>query len=655
LPLATRHFSLALITSLLLLAAFLRLHRLSNLPPGWRDDEVVETAVHAQLVLNGGFPLYFPQAEGHEPLYHYLSALMIALGGRSLFTVRLLSAFFGLVSLAALYRFARRRFGERVALLAAAALAVSFWGLMYGRFKLRHVSEVGLMLLAFDFFTPHPPTTGASPEHKQRVQERGRWALAGIYLAACLYTYFAARAVPLILLAFALYLALFHRTKFRQHGRGFAITLVVAAVLAAPLFWAIASTPGGEDRLSVVGKPLFDLLQGRPQYAIRNTVETFGMFLFTGDPEFLYNIPGRPVFDWLGAVLFAAGVVLSLRRWRQPRYAFLLIWLLGGLAPAFLSVPSASLGHTIAAQPVVYLFPAIAIEALIQHEGTRAQRHKELLSELGWVVAGLFLILTSWRDLRDYFVVWPALPEVRDLYRADLREAAAELRASPRPGPLALASRNLHQADVTALQLELQLSPDSLPRLFNPERAWLFPNDNAAAILRESAPLGNAFGERGLDGAYALRSTLYSARGYQPAVEVSATFRNGWSCLGYTLAGYPDALHPQLTVYWRIGENFIPPPARPIELLSGTSIPLRIFSHVLWPDGTALTGDDRLDVDPATLRPGDEFLQVFRFILPADLPPGRYPVEIGLYNPVSGERLPLTTGEDHLFLITLVP
>ena len=77
-------------------------------PPGWRDDEVVETTVHARLAATG-LHFYSPQAGGHEPLFHYLSAAWIGVAGSSLFSVRLLSAFLGLLSVAALYRLARRR------------------------------------------------------------------------------------------------------------------------------------------------------------------------------------------------------------------------------------------------------------------------------------------------------------------------------------------------------------------------------------------------------------------------------------------------------------------------------------------------------------------------------------------------------------------
>ena len=342
-----------LIVLVLLAAAWLRIDRLDSVPPGWRDDEVVETTVHAALILKGHWVLFFPQAEGHEPLYHYLSAALISAAGDSLVVVRLLSAFFGLLSVAALYRLARRLFGAPVALVAATALAVSFWGLMYARFKLRQVGMVAPMLLAFDFFWRACDPTAAG---RRRA---GLWA--AVWLSAGLYTYYAARALPLILLALAVYLFVFHRDQMRGAWRPLALTAGVTLALVAPLAVAIAVTPQSQARLSEVGAPLADLLHGDPGYMLRNTVETLAMPAFTGDPEFLYNIPGRPLFEPLGAALFGLGLLLAAWRWRQTRYAFVLLWLVGGLAPAFVSTPSASLGHTIAAQPVVYLLPALAV------------------------------------------------------------------------------------------------------------------------------------------------------------------------------------------------------------------------------------------------------------------------------------------------------
>ena len=43
-------------------------------------------------------------------------------------------------------------------------------------------------------------------------------------------------------------------------------------------------------------------------------------------------------------------------------------------------------------------------------------------------------------------------------------------------------------------------------------------------------------------------------------------------------------------------------------------------------------------VDPLTLRPGDRFVQAHHFTLPLDAPAGPYTLELGLYDPLTGER-----------------
>jgi 4-amino-4-deoxy-L-arabinose transferase-like glycosyltransferase len=654
-----RRTELILCTLILLGAAWLRIYRLSDLPPGWRDDEVVETTVHAALVLAGRAPLYFPQAEGHEPLYHYLSGGWMALAGRSLFSVRLLSALLGVISVAALYRLTRRLFGPSTALLAAAGLAVSFWGLMYARFKLRHVAALAPMLLAFELFW----RAGATEGSRQSARAAGRrpfaddpqagrtlayiWAgLAGLCLALALYTYYAARVVPVMLLAFVVYMAVFHRAELRARWRAWAVTAGVAAVLVLPLGVAIARTPGGEARIGVVGQPLRALLNGDPGPALANTRETLGMFAFTGDPEALYNIPGRPVFEALGATLFAVGVAVSAWRWRQPRHAFMLLWLVGGLAPAFVSVPAASLGHTITAQLAFYVFPALGLAAVsVAARGWRSRP---------WVtvfLALVFLGVTASRDLRDYFVRWPALPEVRRLYRADLHAAAPSLRALPAGSALGLTSHNLHPADPLALALETD-GRDLQPRVFNPAWAWLQPAGDWPVLLRSSAPAEGAFGLAPLETSFALRPSDLEAWA-APEMPLAAAFENGWVCTGYTLAKVDETGALALYTYWRIGPDYVATPPRPVEVLAGTPVPLKFFSHLLDPAGAVLAGDDRLDVDPAYLRAGDEFIQLFVLSVPAELAAGEYRLQVGVYDPQTGARVLTETGEDRLVLTSV--
>jgi len=630
--------------AVLLAAAWLRVYHLDSVPPGWRDDEVVETSVHARLAATG-LHLFFPQAEGHEPLYHYLSAGWIALAGSSLFSVRLLSAYLGLFSVAALYRLARALFGRPAALLAAAGLALSFWGLMYARFKLRQVSEVAPMLLAFYY------VWAALRAGRSGAQPKRAALLAGGWLAVTLYTYFAARAVPVILAAFALYLFLAHRPLFSARWRALALTAAVATVLALPLALAIASSPGGEARLAVVGQPLVALLHGDAGPALQTAAGTLGMFAFTGDPEFLYNIPGRAVFGWGGALLFAAGMVYCLLHWREPRYAFCLLWLGGGLAPAFVSVPAASLGHTIAAQPVVYIFPALALAALGRWR-LPAQWPAWLPSA---ALAVLYLGALAGRDLGDYFVTWPALPRVRYLYRAELHEAAAALRALPPHSDLAVASPALHLADALAVGLETP-GLDLRPRIFTPGWVWVYPAGEAPVLLSLYA-YPSRFTQLPAGAGYALEPAPLAAHA-APAVPLADAFSNGWTCVGYTAeasATLSELGQAGLTLYtyWRVDDAFVPPAPRPVDVLAGTPLPLRFFAHILNPDGTVLAAGDRLDVDPATLRAGDTFIQVFALDAPDETPPAAYLVQVGLYDPATGLRLPLADGRDALPLLTL--
>ena len=50
---------------------------------------------------------------------------------------------------------------------------------------------------------------------------------------------------------------------------------------------------------------------------------------------------------------------------------------------------------------------------------------------------------------------------------------------------------------------------------------------------------------------------------------------------------------------------------------------------------------DGLDVPVEGWREGDIILQMASFDLPADLPPGQYWLQTGVYNPATMERLPV--------------
>ncbi len=78
-----------------------------------------------------------------------------------------------------------------------------------------------------------------------------------------------------------------------------------------------------------------------------------------------------------------------------------------------------------------------------------------------------------------------------------------------------------------------------------------------------------------------------------------------------------------------------------------------MFLHVLNDKGEVIVGDDREDLNFATLSAGTSFWQISQLALPGDLPPGQYQVEVGWYNPETGERLKRADGSDRLLLTPL--
>jgi 4-amino-4-deoxy-L-arabinose transferase-like glycosyltransferase len=665
LPIRNRRLVFAVL--LLLLSWGLRLCWLEEVPPGWRDDELINIHALSGQLLNGQFPLYYLGASGHEPLYHHLHAGVHAVLGFNVLSAHMLSVMFGTLSIALTYSLVRRLFPEKraTAALVSLTLAVSFWSLMYSRTAIRHISLPPFVLATIYAFwrqidAAEPTLWG--------------WSLIGLLLGLTLYTYTASRLLPVLLILFAGYLALFRRDRFQSHWRGLTVALTVMALLAAPLGIAIAQGRseraiegiGADARVTELATPVRALQSGDPRPLLASMVKTLGMFHASGDPEWLYNIAGRPVFDLLGGVLLWSGVALSLHRWRQPRHFLLLAWLVLGLSPAFISTPPASLSHTILAQPVAYIFPALA---LVEFCGWLRLRGAQPFV-CGFLVVA-FVSTNAMRDLRDYFITWPERGMVRVLYRAEMREVADYLNTHPEIDHVAVGSALMGPWDRIALEVDIERD-DVAPRLFNPERAlvwpaggessrpaaallpsWPEPGATVAGLLTQQSEEVSRPGS-GVALAEAPHLSLYmlppiSQALTTPQSEIPLTrFANGLVLRGAQWLD-PGDLAPGreaiLLTAWHVAAPLDLPPMPivahppPPETYSGPR--LAMFAHLSDADGRMIASDDGVWVDPLTLQPDDRFVQVHRFTVPDSAADGPYALELGLYDPKTDERCPV--------------
>jgi hypothetical protein len=663
----------------------LRLWQLDSVPPGWRDDELINSLVISQKAIDGDIAVYYADASGHEALYHLLSAGTLALFGPGVAGIRLLPALLGTASVILTYLLASQLFGRRVALLASLSLAISFWSLMYSRIGIRHISLPVFMLASFICFwrglQDYLEIEGEKGELTgDRSHARGptKWfALAGVFLGISFYTYFASRGVPVILLLFGFYLFLFQRDTIKRSWRGFLVMFGLALILAVPLIVTLLQQPETESRVEELAVPLVEAREGNFAPLGQHIARTINMFHSDGDDEWLYNIPNRPVFGPVGAFFFWVGFAAALWYAAKPlsrlgykairgdqlppllirghylegASAFVLIWWLVGISPGFISVPAASLGHTIIAQSAVYILAALPILPFSRWLQGRYPSNSGRNSALAAAMAGILLIAIAWRDLPDYFSEWPSRGMTRFLYRAEIKELAEYLNAHDQYQDYGVAGLLAGPWDRLALEIELNNQEDSNPRWYNSERAIFIKLNGEQAVVFSGYPNEPTFHKELYQPVPDENAGDFSINRMEMTdepTEEEICFENGL-CL--RKAHYnPDS--GTLELVWEVGQQLDLPP---LPLISNPPPPgvysgprLSVFTQMVDSDNSFLTGDDGLWVDASGLMTGDRFIQQHRLSAPAGSEPAA--ILYGLYDPKTGARILTLQGQDHIRL-----
>ncbi len=634
----------------------MRLWDLPNTPPGITHDE----AGHGQdalAIVDGARPIYQTIGYGREPLYDYLTAAFMALTGRmDYLALRWVSMIAGLGAVAGVYLWVRRAIGRWEAILSAGWLALSFWAVATSRQGLRSGLLPGLLIGAI--YAWWRGTYDAD-----RGAARWFWYVgSGLFTAATLWTYMAARVTWALLLAYPLYLLLVDRARLKERWPGMLLAVLVMGAVAAPMFVWLQRHPGVEQRFSQLGEPLQLLLSGDIGEVAANSVEALGMFTVRGDDLWVYTIPGRPWLGPLVGVLFYAGVVLALLRWRQPALAFSLMWLGAGLVPSLVTGVSASTTRAIAILPVLAIFPAIALTTLLRWLWHRWRWVRRLAAPLSLAL----LLLTGVRSVNDYFRVWAHHPEVRVAYHTILFEIAQVLDEWQVPEGTAVAISSIYPGpyhDPYAMDLLLSRRDLAL-RWFDGRASLVFPPQEARLVVPAIAPLAPVFEPTLTTHAELLAQLLLYPDDVNPGFSVyrwegSAALSLadaqqglvGWSdattfpaqdpLAAYELLELPATLGDLVTLVGytipistvKPGEQFAVVTYWQVLGQPDTEWETVLFTHLLnvGEAPSVVAQQDRLDVPGASWFVGDTFAQVHRIAIGPDVRPGRYPLEVGAY------------------------
>lgn len=652
----------ALIVLILLAGAALRLAFLDRVPPGLTHDEA-NNVYDGAGVLAGIRPLFFPVAQGKEPLYPYSVGGMMVLLGPTPFAMRLATAFWGLLLLAVTFTTMRRLLGLPEALLTTAGLALSFWGFTISRMGLRAVTLPLFFSLAVYFLYR---SVCLSP-----ISSRG-WdeaLLSGLFLGLTQYTYLAARVAPAVFILFGLSFL-----PSRRGGRAVLVhlilALVLAAVVAAPLYLYLHFHPGLDVRVGMLDQPLRALAAGDLRPLWDRVRPALGMFFLAGDTFIPYNLPGRPLFDPLTGALFVAGLLLALWHWREPAYGLILIWLIVGVFPALATGIEAVNLRAVMAQPVIYLFPTLPIVTLAR----RLQSHQWRAAL--YILVALLLAAIAIEAAHAYFVVWANDRDVRVHHHVDLVAMADYLDTHSEKGPVAISALfpgQFHDPRVvTAALSDKALSLrwfDARGGLVLPARpgrlllpAVTPPDPLLEPLLRTYASLLDRVALRPDDFDPAIEVYRWDGPGAR-ADALAQTRQNPvcWSPAAAFPPQDPLADCEPLDLPLAVGDHLRllgydlrtlqASPGGTVEVVTlwETSGPeteeVVLFTHLLNPAGSVVAQADRLDVPSWDWCAGEAFLQVHRLPLPNDLPPGLYVLEVGGYlRRDPSLRLPVAVG-----------
>lgn len=426
-----------LLVVIIALAAFLRLYRIDQLPPGFQFDQAFYVFDVIRL-LQGEFYIFFVAPGGTEPLYPYLATVGVALFGDTAVGLRLTGALIGVLTLPIIYGCARAIFhSTRIGLSTAFFTAISLWHIFFNRYGERVSLLVLWTTLIFWFFWQAislPCETGEVTVAKFATARGGGsrryYLLTGLFLALALYTYPGSRVLPIALILLTIYAVLDDRKNMWQYVKGLLLTLLVVAIIVFPLgvYFILHPDQFASHSLDVsIFVPHGNVQADVVSALMNNALKIFGMFFVAGDSGVLRNaVPGHPIFDPIIGALFAVGVIVwsitlfspRSSRLARRRSVLLTVWLAVVLAISLLTDDAPNFVRTLPALPAVMMLPAWgAIEIW-----NRLQT--PMLRRVAVAALGVAMIVsTSWA-FRDYFVTFAESPETYYAFDTDKVELA---------------------------------------------------------------------------------------------------------------------------------------------------------------------------------------------------------------------------------------
>lgn len=386
-----RIFYNLLLILIIALSIFLRFYQLGYIPNGLYPDETAIGYNAFSILINGKdehgqyLPLYFRSFDDYKfPGYIYSVTLAIKQFGVNDFSVRIPSAFFGVLAVIALYFLIFESSKDKaLSLVAAFSLAINPWHTFFSRAGYEVNMATSLMLIGMLFFV-------LAVKRKNNILF---FSLSVISFLAAIYTYNVSRLIaPLLFLTI---LFIYFKKILKQPKKTLIIPILILFIGIIPMvftFFTMQTEAGfstHKDALIIGNVTKADLLQTRSYFVnlppliqkivfnypfmvimtyVKNLVSFFStaFFFVTGSDKPNQNLGGGlAMFYYFEFPLIIAGAYYGLKNRVSCMYPFYYWFLIVFLvASSVIIVPNGTRAYSVVIPLVV--FSAYGLTILIK-------------------------------------------------------------------------------------------------------------------------------------------------------------------------------------------------------------------------------------------------------------------------------------------------
>ncbi len=390
---------LALLATVMLLAAFFRFYRLAEVPAEPFSD-------HAEKILDvfdisqGKTSIFFERNTGREAIQMYWTLLVAKIFGTgfSFLTLKIGTALLGFFALPFVYLLGKEYGNPLVGFFALFLFGIAYWPNV--------ISRIGLRFPLYPLFAA---ATLLYLTRGLRTRSQNDFLLCGLFLGLGLHGYSPFRIMPFVVLTGFIIFILHNRSKQDLMDVLRWLTIVAATSLAVflPLlrYWLAHPDIFGFRALSRLGTVGTEITSPLWIVFLKNLVNGLLMFNVDDGNILVNSIPHRPALDVVTGALFVIGVVLLITRYlrgRDWRDLFLLFLIPLLAMPSILSLAfpeeNPALNRAGAAAVAVVLVSGRALEGLLAGFGADAKR-----ISIAYILTAVILSASAWQNYELVF------------------------------------------------------------------------------------------------------------------------------------------------------------------------------------------------------------------------------------------------------------